>query len=95
MYVCMCVCVCAYVIGQHFFIKIYLIKKYRHLLFRDFCVYLFKSLNRSFNLRLELVYKFSKVGVFQRTFRPIMGHHQGRVCCKCNKTFEKLQLYKC
>ena len=50
----MCVCVCVCVFGQHFFVKIYLIKQYRHFLSTFFSVYPFMLSYRCYDIRPEI-----------------------------------------
>ena len=50
MYISVCMCVCTCVFWQHFFVKTYLIKLYRHLFSTYHCFNPFESLNRCYNL---------------------------------------------
>ena len=59
-------------------IKIYLIKRYRHLLSTNFCFDPFKLPYGCYDIQTELAYKLSVIDLFPSTFGPILGHPKWR-----------------
>ena len=101
LYICVCVCVCvcvlvyarvcvracACVFWQHFFIDTYLIEHNRHFLSTYFFVNPFELPYWSCDIRRELVDKSFIIRYFPSTFRPTLGHQQGRMYYKSDVTF--------
>ena len=86
-YICVCVCVfvcgctrvCVWVVGQHFFIKIYLVTLHRQLLSTYSYCDPFKLPYGCRNIRPELVNKFFKIDLFPSSSSPIICHLQWSV----------------
>ena len=73
---------------HHFFIEVYLIKYYKHLLPTYFYFDLFTSLYICYDIQLELANEFSIFNWFASTFRSLLDHHQGLcILQKYNITF--------